>query len=150
MTRPVEAAKHVGSMNCSAALPVLGQGLCCCRRWDPPSSTRLPRGRCWKDRRPSVFAVTCVDAGLEDHGRKKTAVVVGGGWAGFGAAHALAKDGFDVTLLDASLSPGGLSTGFRTAKGRPVEAGIKGFWYVSDRQGSSRFTRQCGQTEQEY
>lgn len=58
----------------------------------------------------------------------RTAVVVGGGWAGFGAAHALTKLGFSVTVLDASPSPGGLSTGFRTAQGRPVEAGIKGFW----------------------
>uniref|UniRef100_A0A7I4C4P7 Amine oxidase domain-containing protein n=1 Tax=Physcomitrium patens TaxID=3218 RepID=A0A7I4C4P7_PHYPA len=59
----------------------------------------------------------------------RTAVVVGGGWAGFGAAHALTKLGFSVTVLDASPSPGGLSTGFRTAQGRPVEAGIKGFWW---------------------
>lgn len=62
------------------------------------------------------------------NGNSKTAVVVGGGWAGFGAAHALAKLGFVVTLLDASPSPGGLSTGFRTSQGRSVEAGIKGFW----------------------
>lgn len=61
--------------------------------------------------------------------RKKSAVVVGGGWAGFGAAHALAKAGLSVTLLDAAPHPGGLSTGFRTPQGRPVEAGIKGFWW---------------------
>jgi len=61
----------------------------------------------------------------------KTAVVVGGGWAGFGAAHALTKLGLSVTVLDASPSPGGLSTGFRTAQGRPVEAGLKGFWSVA-------------------
>jgi hypothetical protein len=40
-----------------------------------------------------------------------TAVVVGGGWAGFGAAWQLLKYGFDVTLLDASPNPGGLSAG---------------------------------------
>lgn len=61
--------------------------------------------------------------------RRSTAVIVGGGWAGFGAAHALAKAGLSVTLLDAAASPGGLSTGYRTAQGRPVEAGIKGFWW---------------------
>jgi hypothetical protein len=60
---------------------------------------------------------------------EKKVVVVGGGWAGFGAAHALAKLGFSTTLLDASPNPGGLSTGFRTTLGRPVEAGIKGFWW---------------------
>lgn len=64
-----------------------------------------------------------------DSKKKLRAVIVGGGWAGFGAAHSLAKAGMEVTLLDAASSPGGLSTGFRTAKGRPVEAGIKGFWW---------------------
>ena len=57
-----------------------------------------------------------------------TAVVVGGGWAGFGAAWQLIKHGFDVTLLDASPNPGGLSSGWRTTSGRAVEAGCKGFW----------------------
>ncbi|MCO5601895.1 hypothetical protein L7F22_056021 [Adiantum nelumboides] len=44
-------------------------------------------------------------------------------------AHGLAKAGLSVTLLDAASDPGGLSTGFRTSEGRPVEAGIKGFWW---------------------
>jgi hypothetical protein len=56
-------------------------------------------------------------------------VVVGGGWAGFGAALALAKAGAQVTLLDASANPGGLSSAFKTAGGQLVEPGIKGFWY---------------------
>jgi uncharacterized protein with NAD-binding domain and iron-sulfur cluster len=64
----------------------------------------------------------------EEDGSVRTAVVVGGGWAGFGAANALTKLGLSVTVLDASPAPGGLSTGFRTAQGRPVEAGLKGFW----------------------
>lgn len=55
------------------------------------------------------------------------AVVVGGGWAGFGAAYALLKAGIKVTVLDASQTPGGLSAGWRTAGGRSVEAGIKGY-----------------------
>jgi phytoene dehydrogenase-like protein len=59
----------------------------------------------------------------------KRAVVVGGGWAGFGAALALAKAGAHVTLLDASANPGGLSSAFQTAGGQLVEPGIKGFWY---------------------
>ncbi|KAI5076277.1 hypothetical protein GOP47_0008342 [Adiantum capillus-veneris] len=66
---------------------------------------------------------------LPERQKKGKAVVVGGGWAGFGAAHALAKAGLSVTLLDAASDPGGLSTGYRTSQGRPVEAGIKGFWW---------------------
>ncbi|CAM9743595.1 unnamed protein product, partial [Choristocarpus tenellus] len=61
---------------------------------------------------------------------KKKAVVVGGGWAGFGAAKALTESGiYDVTLLDANPNLGGLSAGWRTPGGRAVEAGIKGFWW---------------------
>ena len=48
---------------------------------------------------------------------------------GFGAAKHLAGQGYDVTLLDASENPGGLSSGWRTPQGRSVEAGVKGFWY---------------------
>eukprot|EP00798_Chlamydomonas_sp_ICE-L_P018499 gene18499-24997_t len=59
----------------------------------------------------------------------KSVVVVGGGWAGFGAAKHLTEQGYDVTLLEASPNPGGLSTGWKTAEGRTVEAGMKGFWY---------------------
>ena len=59
-------------------------------------------------------------------GTEKHAVVVGGGWAGFGAAYALLKAGVKVTVLDASETPGGLSSGWRTPGGRSVEAGIKG------------------------
>lgn len=43
--------------------------------------------------------------------------------AGFGACYHLLNNGFEVTLLDASDNPGGLSSGWRTAKGRAVEAG---------------------------
>ncbi|KAK3252317.1 hypothetical protein CYMTET_38379 [Cymbomonas tetramitiformis] len=59
---------------------------------------------------------------------KPTAVVVGGGWAGFGAAWQLIKLGFEVQLVDASPNPGGLASGWRTSQGRAVEAGVKGFW----------------------
>ena len=106
-------------------------------------------------------------------------VVIGGGWAGFGAAkhlveqvgvegrargaHALRKrarkngaarvagrqtapplpflyycphsssphihtQSYDVTLLDAAPDPGGVAAGWTTTAGRPMEAGIKGFW----------------------
>ncbi len=49
--------------------------------------------------------------------------------SGFGAAKHLTEQGFDVTLLETSPNPGGLSTGWKTAAGRTVEAGMKGFWY---------------------
>ena len=75
------------------------------------------------------------------------ACVIGGGWAGFGAAWQLLKHGFDVTLLDSSPDPGGLSAGWRTANGRAVEAGCKGFWRhygnidaLADELGISPFT----------
>ncbi|CAN0298976.1 unnamed protein product, partial [Hapterophycus canaliculatus] len=64
--------------------------------------------------------------------RRRLSGVWGGVWAGFGAAKALTEAGegsYDVTLLDASPNPGGLSAGWRTAGGRAVEAGIKGFWW---------------------
>ncbi|MEB3272344.1 MAG: hydroxysqualene dehydroxylase [Prochlorothrix sp.] len=56
-------------------------------------------------------------------------VVVGAGWAGLGATHHLAKQGYDVTLLEAGPQPGGLVAGWTTAEGRALEAGIHGFWY---------------------
>lgn len=56
-------------------------------------------------------------------------VVVGAGWAGLGATHHLAQQGYDVTLLEAGAYPGGLVAGWQTAGGRAVEAGIHGFWY---------------------
>ena len=60
---------------------------------------------------------------------KKRVVVVGAGWAGLGATYHLVSQGYDVTLLEAGAYPGGLVAGWKTAGGRPVEAGIHGFWY---------------------
>lgn len=45
-------------------------------------------------------------------------VVIGGGWAGFGAASHLASAGVKVTLLEAQSSAGGLAAGWETAKGK--------------------------------
>lgn len=56
-------------------------------------------------------------------------VVVGAGWAGLGATYHLAKQGYDVTLLEAGSYPGGLVAGWKTEGGRSVEAGVHGFWY---------------------
>ncbi|MGF1479518.1 MAG: FAD-dependent oxidoreductase [Cyanophyceae cyanobacterium] len=55
-------------------------------------------------------------------------VVVGAGWAGLGASYHLAKQGYEVTLLEAGAYPGGLVAGWNVA-GRSVEGGIHGFWY---------------------
>jgi uncharacterized protein with NAD-binding domain and iron-sulfur cluster len=56
-------------------------------------------------------------------------VVVGAGWAGLGATHHLAQQGYDITLLEAAPYPGGLVAGWKTAGGRSIEGGIHGFWY---------------------
>ena len=56
-------------------------------------------------------------------------VVVGAGWAGLGATYRLARQGYNVTLLEAGSYPGGLVAGWKTPGGRSVEAGIHGFWY---------------------
>ena len=58
-----------------------------------------------------------------------SAVVIGGGWAGFGAAWGLANRGVKVTVLEASSDAvGGLAAGWTGPDGRPVELGIHGFW----------------------
>lgn len=81
-----------------------------------------------KTSRSSTGSQTGAASHSTGHQRKR-AVVVGGGWAGFAAALALAKAGADVTVLDASENPGGLSSAFTTPGGQLVEPGIKGFWY---------------------
>ncbi|RUR86123.1 FAD-dependent oxidoreductase [Chlorogloeopsis fritschii PCC 9212] len=66
---------------------------------------------------------------MAESSQRKKVVVVGAGWAGLGATYHLAKQGYDVTLLEAGYYPGGLVAGWRTSGGRAVEAGIHGFWY---------------------
>ncbi|AOX01093.1 amine oxidase [Moorena producens PAL-8-15-08-1] len=66
---------------------------------------------------------------MSEFSERKRVVVVGAGWAGLGATHHLAKQGYDVTLLEASSYPGGLVAGWKTGGGRSVEGGIHGFWY---------------------
>jgi uncharacterized protein with NAD-binding domain and iron-sulfur cluster len=55
------------------------------------------------------------------------AVVIGAGWAGWGAAKALCEAGVCVTLIDGMSDPTG-RTPMRTATGKPFEAGTRGFW----------------------
>jgi len=59
----------------------------------------------------------------------KQAVVVGGGWGGFGAMKALTEAGYNVKLVDATPDPAALKGGWKNPNGRPVEAGFKGFWW---------------------
>ena len=66
---------------------------------------------------------------MSEASEQKRVVVVGAGWAGLGATYHLAKQGYNVTLLEASPYPGGLVAGWQTAGGRSVEGGIHGFWY---------------------
>lgn len=67
--------------------------------------------------------------------KARSVVIIGGGWAGYTAAEELSRyneqqggAALNITLLDASKSAGGLAGGYRTPKGRPVDAGIHGFW----------------------
>ena len=66
---------------------------------------------------------------MENQTSSPRVVVVGAGWAGLGASYHLAKQGYEVTLLEAGNYPGGLVAGWQTEQGRSVEAGIHGFWY---------------------
>jgi monoamine oxidase len=66
---------------------------------------------------------------MTEASQRKKVVVVGAGWAGLGATYHLARQGYDVTLLEAGSYPGGLVAGWKTPGGRSVEAGIHGFWY---------------------
>ena len=54
-------------------------------------------------------------------------VVVGAGWAGWGAAKALCEAGVRVTLIDGMPDPTG-SQPITTTSGKPFEAGTRGFW----------------------
>ena len=60
-------------------------------------------------------------------GRPSHVVVVGAGWAGWGAAKALCEAGIRVTLIDGMADPTG-SQPITTKSGKPFEAGTRGFW----------------------
>ncbi len=54
-------------------------------------------------------------------------VVIGAGWAGWGAAKSLCQAGVRVTLIDGVKDPTG-GTPPTTPSGKPFEAGTRGFW----------------------
>lgn len=67
---------------------------------------------------------------MEDNkNKKKKYVVVGGGWAGWGAVKALCQSQInaEVILLDALPDPTGTQP-YLSKSGKPVEAGTRGFW----------------------
>ena len=60
-------------------------------------------------------------------GRPSHVVVIGAGWAGWGAAKALCEAGIRVTLIDGMSDPTGTQP-ITTKSGKPFEAGTRGFW----------------------
>lgn len=60
-------------------------------------------------------------------GSRSHVVVIGAGWAGWGAAKSLCEAGIRVTLIDGMPDPTG-STPITTRSGKPFEAGTRGFW----------------------
>lgn len=76
----------------------------------------------WKNSIPSeeqtsaLFAASSSDTHI---------VVIGAGWAGWGAAKAACEAGARVTLIDALPDP---RLPYLSSTGKPVEAGTRGFW----------------------
>jgi hypothetical protein len=70
---------------------------------------------------------------LQDKTRPRKYLVIGGGWAGWGAAKTLCEScstagiESDVILMDALYDPTGQSP-YLSQSGKPVEAGTRGFW----------------------
>jgi uncharacterized protein with NAD-binding domain and iron-sulfur cluster len=64
--------------------------------------------------------------------RRRTVLIIGAGWGGLSAAHALSKarNDLDITIVEASSRVGGLvQDGYKTISGsRIAEAGMHGFW----------------------
>ena len=60
-------------------------------------------------------------------GKPSHVVVIGAGWAGWGAAKALCEAGSRVTLIDGMPDPTGTQP-ITTKSGKPFEAGTRGFW----------------------
>ena len=54
-------------------------------------------------------------------------VVIGAGWAGWGAAKTLCEAGVRVTLMDGLADPTGIKP-LTSHSGKPFEAGTRGFW----------------------
>ena len=68
-------------------------------------------------------------------------VVIGAGWAGWGAAKVLCQAGVRVTLIDGMADPTGRQP-LTTESGKPFEAGTRGFW--KDYPNINRLTTELG------
>lgn len=88
------------------------------KRWDGSEALKLTRRSSFK---LSASSVT-------EEKETKHVVVVGAGWAGFGAAKALCEGGCKVTMIDVIPDPTGTAE-MMSATGKPIEPGQKGFWY---------------------
>lgn len=84
----------------------------------PPCAPRQQPCRCARRRRPCRARAGAAEGAPAPD--KRRAAVVGGGWAAFAAAWTLTRSGFDVTLLDAAQTPGGVAAG-------QAELGVKGY-----------------------
>jgi uncharacterized protein with NAD-binding domain and iron-sulfur cluster len=75
----------------------------------------------------STISDAVIDA--KQQSRKRRYLIVGGGWAGWGAAKALCESNLDVEviLMDALPDPSS-RTPYQSKTGKPVEAGVRGFW----------------------
>ncbi|KAK4529992.1 hypothetical protein CCYA_CCYA03G0849 [Cyanidiococcus yangmingshanensis] len=83
---------------------------------------RYPRRRQW-----------LANVNEKDDSARLRVAIVGGGWAGLGAAHALSsaetnRRAFQVTLIESREAIGGLAAGWEQREKRPVEVGVHGFW----------------------
>ena len=76
--------------------------------------------------------------------RPSHVVVVGAGWAGWGAAKSLCQAGVAVTLIDGMADPTG-KTPITTSSGKPFEAGTRGFW--KDYPNINALTAELGLTD---
>ena len=99
-------------------------------------AVRAPRRRSFAPRstvdgnNDAGSTTTTTAAAVGDADAERHVVVIGAGWGGLSAAHALSKTkGVRVTVVDAASRPGGLvGDGYVTPGGRRAEAGIHGFW----------------------
>ena len=74
-------------------------------------------------------------------GRPSHVVVIGAGWAGWGAAKALCEAGIRISLIDGIPDPTGRQS-ITTKSGKPFEAGTRGFW--KDYPNINALTEQLG------
>ena len=110
---------------------------CCCKLLFAVTNAFAPYHVHYHTNLPSqsVFSTISYEAEVEEgQSTKQKICIIGAGWGGLSAAHALATSNqsskLDITLVDASPRVGGLvRDGFTTINGTAkAEAGQHGFW----------------------